>query len=122
MMLCGFFLARPREEQIAEFQDSTFGGEPVKKILERSSSCRVRLHHTPSEIPVMMSRHPRVFAHRKLCAFQDENQVVCHPVPRSFLESLAESDYRRPWLRLREKEKLATLDYVAGLYQIRRPL
>jgi hypothetical protein len=122
-LLCGFFSARPREEQIAEFQDSDFGGEPVEKLLERSSSCRVRLQRTPRGIPTMLSKNPRIFSHRKWRAFQDEHQVICRPVPRSWLESLAESEHGgRSWLQLVEKEKLALLDSIVGLYGIRGSL
>lgn len=116
-LLCGFFLARPREEQIAELQDSDFGGEPVEKFLERSSTCRVRLHCTPRGIPAMLSKHPRIFSRIKLRAFQDEHQVICLPVPRTWLESLAESEHGRTWLQLAEKEKLALLDCFVGLYE-----
>jgi hypothetical protein len=116
-LLCGFFPARPREEQIAELEDSNLWGEPVEKLLERSSSCRVRLQRTPRGIPAMLSKHPRIFSHRKLRAFQDEHQVICRPVPRTWLESLAESEHGRAWLQLSDNEKLALLDCIVGLYR-----
>ena len=113
-ILCGFFLALPRAEQLAELGD--------EKLLEKSSKSRVRLHKTPNGIPVMMSRHPRVFPYRKLQAFQDERQVICDPVPRDWLESLSETEYNnKPWLQLTRKEKLATLDRLAGMYRKGKP-
>lgn len=115
-LLCGFFLARSRQEQLAELEDSNLWGEPADKIVERSSRCRVRLHHTPRGIPTMLSRNPRVFPHKKLRAFQDERQVVCDSVPRSWLESLAESEHGLPWLRLSLTQRLGLLDALVDLY------
>jgi hypothetical protein len=119
-LLCGFFPVRPREEQIAELEDSNLWGEPVDKIVERSSSRRVRIEHTVNGIPVMVSKHPRVFQHRKLHAFADENQVRCDPVPRSFLENLAEGE-GSTWLKLPVHRRLDLLDFVVQLYRKTKP-
>ena len=75
-------------------------------------------HRTPQGVPVLFQQRGRTMfiTGARLRKFENEMQRKCVSVPRSFLESLAETSYSRFWLQLKDKEKLATLDCIADLY------
>jgi hypothetical protein len=115
----GVYLARSREDQLNEIRDRFPNADKknCRALLERDSRCKVHLALTPGGVPVVLSkRGARILTHRKLREFQMEHQCSCYPIPRTFLESLAETEYGQPWTQLATRQKLGLLDVVASLY------
>ena len=95
-LLCGFFLARPREDKSQSSRISIFGLSPLRSFWNEAPVAVCVCSARPVEfLKTMLSKHPRIFSRRKLRAFQDEHQVACRPVPRTWLESLAENEHGR---------------------------
>jgi hypothetical protein len=114
----GVYQARSRHEQLEEIRERFPNADEkhCRALLERDSRCRVHVEHTPRGVPVVLSkRGARILTRKKLRSFMMEYQCDCYSVPRSFLESLAESEYGLFWTQLHMKQKLALLDCVAGL-------
>jgi hypothetical protein len=108
----GVYQARSRAEQLKEIPTDCRG------LLEKGSRGRVHLERTPDGIPVVLSkRGSHILTRKQLREFQDEHQCFCYPVPRSLLESLAESEHNQPWLQLATKQRLALLDCVVGFHR-----
>ena len=119
----GVYQARSREDQLNELRDRFPNADKknCRALLERDSRCRVHVERTPRGVPVVLSkRGARILTRKKLREFQMEHQCSCFPVPRSFLESLAESEHNQPWTSLVEKQKLALLDCVVDFHRWRR--
>jgi hypothetical protein len=115
----GVYQARSREDQLNEIRDRFPNADKknCRALLERDSRCKVHLELTPRGVPVVLSkRGARILTHKKLREFQTEHQCSCFPVPRSFVESLAESEHGQSWIQLTTKQKLHLLDVVAILY------
>jgi hypothetical protein len=118
----GVYQARSREDQLNEIRDRFPNADQknCRALLERDSRCEVHLERTPRGVPVVLSkRGSRILTRKKLRSFMLEYQCDCYSVPRSFLESLAESEYGLLWTQLHTKQKLYLLDSVAGLYRRR---
>jgi hypothetical protein len=118
-LLCGVYQARSREDQLNEIRDRFPNADEknCRALLEKDSRCKVQLALTPGGVPVVLSkRGARILTHKKLREFQVEHQCSCYPIPRTFLESLAETEHRQPWIQLTTKQKLQLLDVVAILY------
>jgi hypothetical protein len=116
----GVYQARSRHEQLEEIRERFPNADEknCRALLEKDSRCRVHLERTPQGVPVVLSkRGARILSYKKLRAFQDEHQVKAFAIPRSFLESLAESEHNQPWTRLAVKQKLPLLDAVVCLYR-----
>lgn len=115
----GVYQARSREDQLNELRDRFPNADEknCRAHLERDSRCHVHLERTPRGVPVVLSkRGARILTNKKLREFQAEHQCSCYPVPRTFLESLSESEYGQAWTQLATKQKLGLLDVVASLY------
>jgi hypothetical protein len=119
-MWLGVFLERGLQEQLEELRD--IHPHPNKfecrELLERDSSCRVQLEFTPHrKIPVVVAeRSPRIVKRKRLRVFLDDVQCKWMPIPRNWLESLAEGDFCKTWGALKLKQRLQILDHVVGLY------
>jgi hypothetical protein len=122
-LLCGVYQARSHEEQRSEIQDRypNIDKAGCRALFEKDSRCRVHLERTPAGVPVVLSkRGARILTHKKLRDFETEHQCSRYPIPRTFLESLAETEHRQPWIQLTTKQKLHLLDVVAILYSFPR--
>lgn len=106
------------EQKIVAAWINVFVREIIRGEQENMGSALVT--RTPAGIPVLCQRPGRVMftSGARLRNFEEQMNRRCVQVPRSYLESLSQSEYNRPWLRLRQEEKLVTLDHVVGLYQI----
>ena len=115
----GVYQARSRHDQLEEIRERFPNADEknCRALLERDSRCKVHLELTPGGVPVVLSnRGARILTHKKLWEFQTEHQCSCYPIPRSFLESLSESEHNARWMQLTTKQKLHLLDVVANLY------
>jgi hypothetical protein len=115
----GVYQARTNAEQLAEIRDRFPNADEknCRELFEKDSRCRVHLELTPRGLPVVLSkRGARILTNKKLREFQDEHQCKAFAVPRSFLESLSETEYNQTWTQLTTKQKLHLLDVIASLY------
>jgi hypothetical protein len=116
----GVYQARSRADQLNELRDRIPNADEknCRALLERDSRCKVHLALTPRGVPVVLSkRGARILTRKKLREFQMEYQCSCYPIPRSFLESLSESEYGQAWTQLTTDKKLPLLDAIASLYR-----
>lgn len=77
---------------------------------------------TPSGIPVLFQRPGRimVISGARLRRFEREAQRKCVPVPRSFIDALAQGE-GSIWRKLPVQRRLDLLDFVVQLYRKTKP-
>lgn len=115
----GVLLVFDQQNKILAAWCGVYIREDSRQRLQRGFPLALR---TPCGTPALFQRpgYVMVVSAKRLSEFERDLGRRCAQVPRSYLESLSQSEHNRPWLRLSQEEKLVTLDHVIGLFRIRR--
>jgi hypothetical protein len=83
---------------------------------EREVRLRVRIHRGQRGVPVLLTKRGRrstFLSGKTLRRFEEENGVVCKPLPLADLNSKADGMFGRRWTELNAKERLQVLEWIA---------
>jgi hypothetical protein len=83
---------------------------------EREVRLRVRIHRGERGSPILLTKRGQrssFLTGRTLRQFEKETGLQVKPVDLRDLDSMAMSEYERPWKELTRKERLQVLEWIA---------